>query len=278
MLDRLKRTAQAALKSLGLYHRIKSSVAYDLYWRLANPALLAGRDEEVAFFRRLLGGFQANDLVFDIGANQGHKTDIFLRLGARVIAVDPDAANGRILRESLLQNRLRKKPVMVVTKAVSDRNGIETMWVDKPGSAKNTLNSKWVETLQSDAARFGQTLEFENKVEVETVTLDELIRLYGQPFYIKIDVEGHEPGVLRGLSTSVPFVSFEVNLPEFLPEALQCVDLLHALDPLGEFNYAVECRGEMACDQWLKARSFPDVLRACHEPSIEVFWRKPTAA
>src|SRR5450755_1403866 len=203
MLNNLKRTAQTTLQRLGLYHRIKSSVAYDLYWRLVNPALLAARDEEVAFFRRVLGGFQANDLVFDIGANQGHKTDIFLRLGSRVIAVDPDQTNGRILRENFLQNRLRKRPVTVVTKAVSDQSGLETMWVDKPGSAKNTLNSKWVETLQSDAGRFGQTLEFQNKVEVETVTLDELIRLYGQPFYIKIDVEGHEPGVLRGLSTSV---------------------------------------------------------------------------
>ena len=266
------------LKSLGLYHRIKSSVAYDVYWRLANPALLAARDEEVAFFRRLLRGFQANDLIFDIGANQGQKTDIFLRLGSRVIAVDPDETNGRILCGNFLQNRLRKKPVLVVTKAVSDRSGIETMWVDKPGSAKNSLNSKWVETLQSDAARFGQTLEFENKVEVETVTLDELIRLYGQPFYIKIDVEGHEPSVLGGLSTSVPFVSFEVNLPEFLPEALQCLDLLHALEPLGEFNYAPECRGKMACDQWLGAKSFPNVLRGCHERSIEVFWRKPATA
>src|SRR5258708_30129788 len=104
-------------------------------------------------------------------------------------------------------------PVSIVGKAVSASNGKEILWVDKPGSAKNTLNTKWVETLRTDSSRFGESLEFAGRCEVETVTLDSLIEAHGLPTFIKIDVEGHEPAVLKGLHRRVPGVSFEFNLP-----------------------------------------------------------------
>ena len=44
------------------------------------------------FYRKLLAGLQRDGLIFDIGANMGAKTDIFLRLGARVVSVEPDDA------------------------------------------------------------------------------------------------------------------------------------------------------------------------------------------
>jgi FkbM family methyltransferase len=277
MLDRLKQTAQATLKSLGLYHRVKTSFAWDFYWRFANPRLIEERENELTFFRRTLQGFKPGELIFDVGANRGRKTDIFLRLGAHVIAVEPDESNQAVLRDGFLRYRITKKPVTIIGKAMSDRVGVETMWVHEPGSAKNTLNSKWVATLQSDGARFGKGLQFGQKVEVETTTVGELIRTYGAPFYIKIDVEGHEPSVLRGLHTRVPFVSFEVNLPEFKSEAVQCVELLHALDADGEFNYTADCAGEMVLAQWLEKPAFLRALDSCRVPSIEVFWRTSLA-
>jgi len=45
----------------------------------------------------------------------------------------------------------------------------------------------------------------------ETITLDDLIMQHGIPDLIKIDVEGHEPEVLRGLSQRVPKICFEWN-------------------------------------------------------------------
>ena len=273
MAQLLKTAGQNLLKRLGLYQRLKSSAAYDLYWRYADPGLIAARDEEVDFFRVTLSGLEANDLIFDIGANRGHKTEMFLRLGARVIAVDPDESNNEVLRQNFLSYRVKKMPVTLVKKAVSSQSGVETMWIDEPGSAKNTLNSKWVETLRSDSHRFGQVLEFRDKIEVETTTLDDLIRLYGRPFYVKIDVEGHEPGVLRGLTGVVPFISFEVNLPEFLPEAKECVALLQALHPTGTFNYTIDCRTAMSSASWVSGETFLSLMDDLREPSIEVFWR-----
>lgn len=262
-----------SLNRTALYHRLKASRVYDTYWTFADRRILEMRDSEVQFYRRLLQGFTRGDLIFDVGANHGAKTDVFLRLGARVLAVDPDRTNQEILRQKFLQYRWNKKPVTIVGKAVSDTRGRTRMWVDSPGSAKNTLSQKWVETLREDEHRFGHTLEFGQGQEVETVTLEDLIASCGTPFFVKIDVEGLEPSVIRGLRRPVRYLSFEVNLPEFRPEGLECVELLRTLAPTGAFNYAVECDTGLELGEWLRGEDFSNVLMTCAQPSIEVFWR-----
>ena len=269
----LKQYVQTLLQRIRLYQRIRGSVLYDLYWWVADRSLIEDRGRELDFYRKLLNGFRTGDLIFDVGANQGSKTNIFLRLGARVIAVEPDEANQEILRGMFLKYRLKPKSVVVVGKALSDRSGVETMWIDEPGSAKNTFSEKWVSTLRTDQERFGHALSFAQRKEIETSTLDNLIDTHGLPFFVKIDVEGYEPSVLRGMKRPVPHLSFEVNLPEFRPEGLQCVDLLAGLDSNGRFNYAVDCRRGLVLDEWAAPSDFSRVLRECSDPSIEVFWK-----
>jgi FkbM family methyltransferase len=249
---------------------------------MADRSLLDDRRRETDFYRNLLKGFRQGDLIFDIGAHTGSKTATFLRLGARVVAVEPDEVNQVILEEQFLRYRLARRPVAIVRKAVSDGNAVETMWVDEPGSAMNTLSPKWVETLRGDAARFGHRLEFAHRKEVETTTLEQLIVTYGLPFFVKIDVEGYEQNVLRGMHRAVPYLSFEVNLPEFRPEGLRCVELLGRLARDGEFNYAADCRRGLILQEWLGQQDFVEVLNRCADKSIEVFWKtsptEPTRA
>ena len=266
-----KATCQSLLKRAGVYERIKGSCLYDAYWRIADPGTGERRKQELAFFRETLVGFRRNDLIFDIGANHGVKAEIFLKLGARVIAVDPDVSNQKTLTEHFLAYRLRRKPIVVVGKAVSDRNGHETFWVSEPGFEMNTLNAKWAETLEKDPARFGRTFEFREKRQVETITLERLISTYGRPFYIKIDVEGYEPNVLKGLETAVPYVSFEVNLPDFRNEGEQCIVRLHEIAADGVFNCAVgDC---LLFSEWMSQAAFAKAFAEIREASVEVFWR-----
>jgi FkbM family methyltransferase len=269
----LKPYLQTVLRRLGLYERLKASPLYDLYWRMADRRVIDDRRREVQFYRDLLNRFRPGDLIFDVGANDGYKTDIFLRLGARVVALEPDQVSQEILKQKFLRHRLRTKPVIVVDKAVSDRNTATAMWIAAPGSAKNTLSQKWVEVLRADERRFGHKLDFAQRQAIDTITLEQLITEHGLPLFIKIDVEGHEISVLRGLQRPVPYLSFEVNLPEFKPEGLECVELLRRLATDGKFNYAADCRHGLALKQWLEAREFVPVLDACAEKSIEVFWK-----
>jgi len=251
---------------------------YDLYWAFANQRLLEARAKEVEFYKKTLRGFQRGSLVFDIGANEGYKTDIFLRLGARVVAVDPDPTSQDVLRQKFLKYRFVPKKVAIEGRAVSDATTTKTLWIDTPGSAKNTLSQKWVSTLRYDEHRFHRRFHFGDKVAVETTTLEKLIQIHGYPFFIKIDVEGYEPNVLQGLKQPVPYLSFEVNLPEFRAEGLRCIDILGGIVGSGEFNYAVDCQRGMVCERWMTAKEFAQVLGQCSDPSIEVFWRTSICA
>jgi FkbM family methyltransferase len=266
-----KATGQALLKRAGLYERVKGSWLYDAYWRIADPRLVEKRKQELDFFRKTLLGFRRNDLIFDIGANHGVKAEIFLKLGARVIAVDPDVSNQETLTKRFLAYRLRTKPVTVVGKAVSDRKGYETFWISEPGFEMNTLNARWAEALGKDPARFGRTFEFKEKRQVETVTLEQLISMYGRPFYIKIDVEGYESNVLKGLQTAVRYLSFEVNLPDFRSEGEQCIARLREIAANGVFNCAI--RDRLMFSDWMSHDNFSKTLATVEEPSVEVFWR-----
>lgn len=272
---KFKRYLQKSLVQLGVYERAKVSWIYDFYWTLADRRIISDRRSELDFYRNLLGGFREGDLIFDVGANQGYKTDIFLRLGAKVVAVEPDGISQETLKEKFLSHRLKKKPLVIVGNAVSDKSSVTTMWIETPGSAKNTLSKKWAETLKDDDKRFGHKVAFEHWKEVETVSVEQLISTHGTPFFLKIDVEGHELSVLRGMQRTVPFLSFEVNLPEFKPEGLECIQVLGRLAPDGEFNYTPDCRRGLVLKQWPGAEQFSEILASCTDPSIEVFWRHP---
>jgi FkbM family methyltransferase len=274
MLTLCKLAIQKGLRRAGIYDRVRASVVYDLYWRFCDQHIVAERNDEVAFYRYVLHGLSPGDVIFDIGANQGYKADIFLRLGARVVAVDPDPLNHQRLQERFVKYRVSRKPVEIVCAAVSDSAGTEQMWIEAPGSAKNTLSDKWVQALRGDVGgRFGEPLQFRDSLIVETTTLEALIAAYGVPFFVKIDVEGHEARVLRGLKRSVPFVSFEVNLPEFRPEGRECAEILHSIDPAGEFNYAVQLAGGLVLKKWATHEQFRQEYPSISEASIEVFWR-----
>ena len=184
-----KQKIQGFLRRIGLYHRLKGSSVYRLYWRVADRRIIDRARQEERFYRNLLKGLKPGDLILDIGANHGSKTGVFLRLGARVVAVDPDTHNQDILSATFLQYRFRPKPVTIVRAAISDTRGIATFWVQQPGSAMNTLSPKWVDTLRSDQTRFGEDFQFAQRRDIETLTLQDLIATHGEPAFVKIDVE-----------------------------------------------------------------------------------------
>lgn len=138
-----------------------------------------------------------------------------------MIAFEPDKSNQKILNLRFC----RQNNFLLDTNAVSDKIGKSEFYVLSPGDALNSLNPKWKELLENERAnRWHTRHDFKSVIEITTTTLDESIKKYGKPDYIKIDVEGHELSCLLGLNQPVNVISFECNLPEFLEETLMCID------------------------------------------------------
>ena len=53
------------------------------------------------------------------------------------------------------------------------------------------------------------SVEWNRTVDVEVTTLDALIAAYGEPAFVKLDIEGGEAAALQGLSVPVKGLSFE---------------------------------------------------------------------
>ena len=242
------------LMKRGLYNDFKYSPVFRIYQHLFKPHVIRSHEAEVNFYRSFLSPC---DLIFDIGAYDGHKTAAFLTLAERVVCCEPDGFNMQILK-----SRFRKKSHRVFLEhiAVSDKAGEESFFVHHQGSAFNTLNLRWKETLEADEGRkWDEAIQFSGEVKtVNARTLDELIAQYGKPGFIKIDVEGSEVKVLRGLTQTVPCLSFECLLPDFRNELLECVSLLQSLNQHARYNIAAheklllpEFVSHEAMQQWI---------------------------
>jgi FkbM family methyltransferase len=270
----VKSILQRILRRLGLYKWFKEETfAYDVYSYFKERRPLGWRRRELRFFRRLVGQNEGPLLIFDVGANCGKKTDVFLKLGAHVVAVEPDEANLRILSRKY-RGALGNRPVTIVAMAVSDSIRTEKLWVTAPGDGLNTLSEKWVRTLKGNVAKFGKSVDFPCQRDVPTTTLASLIESHGVPDYIKIDVEGHEPQVLRGLNAPVKAVSFEANLPEFGPEAAECIGILSRLSPSGRFNLtSCDTYQGFSLDQWRSGPEIIAILSTLGERTVEIYWK-----
>lgn len=163
------------------------------------------------------------DLCFDVGAHKGNKTDIFLKLGAKVIAVEPQERCFEYLRE-----RFAKEPRLALVKqGLADKEGELVLHICEGADAISTFSDKW------KTGRFSNYKCNKNQLASVTV-LDNLMKQFGLPVFCKIDVEGFEFQVLKGLSQSIPYLSFEFTR-EFFDDARSCINHLLSLGHV-EFN------------------------------------------
>lgn len=160
------------------------------------------------------------DLCFDVGANVGNRTAVFLELGAHVVAVEPQQA----CADQLAARYRDQGRLDVVVAALGDQPG-EAELLQTRYDTIATLSRKWVESVRS-TGRF--PFEWSETSVVPVTTLDALIAEFGVPAFCKIDVEGYEQQVLAGLSRPIPALSFEVT-PEFVEAGVTCVETLTEL-------------------------------------------------
>ena len=139
-------------------------------------------------------------LCFDIGANRGDFTVAALAKGYDVIAIEAAPRVFSKLVSSFIYNP-RVTPLRFAVSG-SDYQRVEFYEAEEDGLS--TLNPDWLTD---------ESLPYAGKpyrtIGATTITLDTLALKYGVPDLIKIDVEGAEWSVFKGLSSKMGTVAFE---------------------------------------------------------------------
>lgn len=211
--------------------------------------------------------FKTGDLVFDVGANVGNRSKIFLKLGARVVAFEPQAYCLAVLRKSFQSDR----NIVIVPKGLGRCSGIAVLNTSDAHTI-SSMSDNFIEATTS-TGRFGGTT-WNSRVEIEISTLDQEIRAHGLPRFIKIDVEGFESEVLAGLSRGVGALSFEFT-PELLPVAQACIETCAQLG-MTEFQLSLGESMTWSQSDWQPAERMIDVLRQIKPPEFgDIYARRP---
>lgn len=227
------RTARATLRSLRIYY---------------------GDRNRAAAMDRLYGNFvRSGDLVFDVGAHVGDRVASFRRLGARVVAVEPQRAMVRALQ--LLYGR--DQSVTIEAVAVGAQAGRARMLINSDNPTVSSVSPAFVNAARG--APGWETQRWSESADVEVTTLDALIARHGVPAFVKLDVEGFEAEALSGLSQAVRALSFEFTTIQ-PGVALACIEQCVAMG-YAQFNAALG-ESQAMIGEWVDGKGIARWLSA----------------
>jgi FkbM family methyltransferase len=219
----------------GIFHtRIEGGV--DIQFRAHTPEEL--RDIEVRFLTErdflqvLTSGLRLGDVFLDVGSYIGLFTiPVAKAVGehGQVIAFEPESNNHKRLVDNVKLNGLRN--VRVFRKALGERSGGGKLFLAGSGS--------------SLLAHAGDADQQSASEAVEIAAWDELRQIEGLPVprAVKIDVEGYEYAVLRGMQRTLAqqacqLLCVEIH-PSFLPGNLRPEDVIGLVESLGFTRFEI---------------------------------------
>jgi FkbM family methyltransferase len=203
-----------------------------------------------AFYRQFV---RPGDLCFDVGAHLGDRTAHFLALGARVVAIEPQPGPLAVLRRLYGRN----PRVALIDAALGEAEGEAELAIDPRNPTVATLSPSWRAAVARHASFAG--IDWRERRRVRVTTLDAVIAAHGRPDFCKIDVEGFEAAVLKGLSEPLPALSFEY-VAAALDAAFGALDRLAALGAY-RCNRSSGESMRFAAAEWRSAASVAAELR-----------------
>jgi FkbM family methyltransferase len=155
-------------------------------------------------------------LIFDIGCHRGEDSDFYLRKGFRVIAVEANPILCNDLKTKFA-TQIADGRLTLIDKAIAEKDGEVTFFINDNQSIWGTIRAEMAERNEIQGSK-------SRKVTVPAIKFGSLIKQFGMPYYLKIDIEGADLLCLEGLlefKDRPVFISHEHDqeaLAELAPE------------------------------------------------------------
>lgn len=208
------------------------------YWKPFNESRL----------KQFYGQFiQEDDLCFDVGAHLGNRSNAWLKLGAKVVAIEPQPQCIRFLEKKFG----RKANFTLVKKGVGTTEGSAELHISAYTPTVTTLaNQEWRKVIDEDTSF---KVQWEEKKTIDITTLDQLIEQYGLPAFCKLDIENYEYEALLGLSKPIPCLSVEFY-PATIQQAVKCVERLEQITTY-KYNWSFGESQKLEHSKWVDANT-----------------------
>jgi FkbM family methyltransferase len=143
-----------------------------------------------------------DDLVYDVGMNNGDDTAYYLSLGFRTISIE---ANPELVEQAKLRfaHEIASGRLTILNIGIADREGELPFWICE-------MNSRWSSFDQAYAS-WGHSSN--HQIPVPCKRFETIVAEHGVPHFCKIDIQGNDLLCLEGFkSHSIPkYLSIEAN-------------------------------------------------------------------
>jgi len=205
---------------------------------LEGAAIGSGADwSERRILESFIGFLRHGDVVYDVGASVGLYSVLLAKAvgdHGQVVAFEPDKRSYRRLQENVRLNGLAN--VRAFCRALGERNGTATLYLGEEWPSCSSLVPR--SDVRVAAREIVEVVEGDGYRDLENLPI---------PQAIKIDVEGAERDVLRGLRKTLTenacrFVCCEVH-PELLSSGETPKEIMELLRSCGFGRIDVHPRG-----------------------------------